>query len=364
MKSRLLATLGLFFVLALSACGGNAAQSVPTSTGATGTPAADAPVELSAPANASELAGLSGEIIIDGSSTVYPVTAAAAEEFNKYAAKVRAPVGVSGTGGGFKKFCAGETDIQDASRPISPAEVATCAEKNIEYIELPVGYDGLAVVVNPQNNWVDNLTVAELKKIWEPEAQGKITNWNQVRASFPDRPLKLFGAGTDSGTFDYFTEAIVGKAKSSRGDFQASEDDNVLVQGVSGDAGALGFFGFAYYQENADKLKIVPIKVDDAAAAIAPSIETVKNASYQPLSRPIFIYVKKSSADRAEVKAFVNFYLSKSFTPLIQSREVGYISLSDEMYATMAKRFGAGTTGTLFPKGAEVGATLDRYAQP
>jgi phosphate binding protein len=303
-------------------------------------------------------------VLIDGSSTVYPITAAASEEFNQYAPNVRIPVGVSGTGGGFKKFCAGETDIQDASRPISTGEQESCVGANIEYIELPVAYDGLAVVVHPENDWVDYLTVAELKKVWEPAAQGTINNWNQVRSTFPDKPLRLFGPGTDSGTFDYFTEAITGKAKDSRGDFQASEDDNVLVQGVSGDPNALGYFGYAYTVENPGKVKIVPIKATDDAPAVLPSIETVKSGTYQPLSRPLFVYVKKAAADRPEVKSFVDFYLSDSFTPLIQSREVGYIALSDELYDAITKRFEAGTTGTLFPNGAEVGATLDRYLNP
>jgi phosphate transport system substrate-binding protein len=346
----------------LSACGGaTTPQSTASPTGQEGTPSVTAP-QVQPPANADELKGLSGQILIDGSSTVYPITAAAAEEFNQYAPNVRIPVGVSGTGGGFKKFCVGETDIQDASRPISPSEVEACAAKNIEYIELPVAYDGLAVVVNPQNDWVDHLTVAELKKIWEPEAQGKITNWNQVREGFPDRPLKLYGAGTDSGTFDYFTEAIVGKAKSSRGDYQASEDDNVLVQGVSGDVASLGYFGYAYVVENPGKIKAVPV-VNGDGKPVAPSIESVKDDSYQPLSRPLFLYVKKEAAARPEVKAFVDFYLSESFTPLVQSREVGYIALPNELYMAIVKRFQAGTVGTLFPNGAEVGATLDRYTR-
>jgi phosphate binding protein len=309
------------------------------------------------------LANLSGEIIIDGSSTVYPITAAAAEEFNQYAKNVRIPVGVSGTGGGFKKFCAGETAISDASRPINPTEVELCGTANIEYIELPVAYDGLAVVVNPKNTWAEYLTVEELKKIWEPAAgeEGtKITNWNQVREGFPDKPLKLYGPGTDSGTFEYFTEAIVGKAKSSRGDYNASEDDNVLVTGVAGDEGALGYFGYAYVVENADKIKALPVGASKEEA-IAPAIETVKDGTYQPLSRPLFMYIEKNAAARPEVKSFVDFYLSKSFTPLIQSREVGYIALNDDEYEAIAKRFGDGTVGTLFPDGPEVGATLDRY---
>ncbi|MEO6458019.1 MAG: PstS family phosphate ABC transporter substrate-binding protein [Chloroflexia bacterium] len=374
---RLFATGALAAMLLLNACDSGSTAQPTSTTGASGTAptammgdatattgGASSGGEVMEPANASELKGLSGQIIIDGSSTVYPVTAAAAEEFNQYAPNVRVPVGVSGTGGGFKKFCAGETDIQDASRPISTSEVETCTANKIEFIELPVAYDGLAVLVNPKNDWVDHLTVAELKKAWEPEAQGTVSNWNQLRSSFPDKPLKLFGPGTDSGTFDYFTEAIVGKAKSSRGDFQASEDDNVLVTGVANDVNALGYFGFAYYGENSGKLKLVPIKATDTAEAILPSVDTVKNATYQPLSRPLFIYVKKESAVRPEVKAFVNFYLSKSFTPLVQSREVGYIALQDEIYSAIGKRFEAGTLGTLFPKGAEVGATLDRYVKP
>lgn len=315
------------------------------------------------PSNKAELARLKGDIVIDGSSTVYPVTQAAAEEFAQYAKDVRVSVGIAGTGGGFKKFCAGETDIQDASRPIDAAEKAACAQAGVEYIELPVAFDALSVVTSPKNNFVTCLTVAELKKIWEPDAQGKITNWNQVRASFPDKSLKLFGAGTDSGTFDYFTQAINGKEKSSRGDYQASEDDNVLVQGVSGDENALGYFGLAYLVENQGKVKAVSVDAKGDGNCVAPSQETVKDGTYQPLSRPIFIYVKKSATTRPEVQEFVKFYLGKSFTPLISSREVGYVPLDAKFYEAIAKRFNAGTVGTLFPNGAEVGATLDRYLQ-
>ncbi|HEX8229149.1 MAG TPA: PstS family phosphate ABC transporter substrate-binding protein [Chloroflexia bacterium] len=375
-KFSLMAVAGLLSMSLLAACGGGTTTPTATTgtgtgagteaTAVTGTPGGEMAesVELQPPANASDLQGLSGAIAIDGSSTVYPVTAAASEEFNRYAPTVRIPVGVSGTGGGFKKFCVGETDIQNASRPISTSEQEACAAGNVEYIEMPVAFDGLAVVVNPGNDWVDHLTVAELKKIWEPAAQGQVTNWNQVREGFPDLELKLYGAGTDSGTFDYFTEAIMGKAKEQRGDYNASEDDNVLVQGVSGDRGSLGYFGLAYYEENAESLKLVPVKEDDAAQPVTPSIETVKNGSYQPLSRPLFIYVTKAAAERPEVKAFVNFYFSKSFTPLIQSREVGYIALQDELYEAILGRFEAGTAGTLFPNGAEVGATLERYVTP
>jgi phosphate transport system substrate-binding protein len=339
---------------------GAGATSAPKASATAAPVAAGKPIE---PANKAALAALKGDIVIDGSSTVYPITQAAAEEFAAYAKDVRISVGIAGTGGGFKKFCAGETDIQDASRPITTTEVDACKAKQIDYIELPVAYDGLAVVVSPQNTWAACMTTAELKKMWEPEAQGKITNWNQIRPAFPDKPLKLFGPGTDSGTFEYFTEAVNGKAKASRGDYQASEDDNVLVQGVSTDANALGYFGLAYYTENKEKLKLVHIDDKGTGKCVEPSIATVNNGTYQPLSRPLFVYVKKSAASRPEVQAYMNFYLGKTFTPLVETREVGYVALSDKLYESIAKRFAAGTTGTLFPKGAEVGATLDRYLQ-
>jgi phosphate binding protein len=322
--------------------------------------AAQDDVEVTEPENAEELAELSGEILSDGSSTVFPITSAAAEEFAAYAPDVRVTVGVSGTGGGFERFCNGETDIQNASRPIKPEEAEVCEANGIEFIELPVAFDGLTVVVNPENDWADCLTVDELKTIWEPAAEGQITNWNQVREGFPDAPLNLYGAGTDSGTFDYFTEAIVGEVDASRGDYQASEDDNVLVQGVSGDENALGYFGYAYYVENQDKLKAVAIDNGDGNC-VAPSPETVNNGTYQPLSRPLFIYVRAESAERPEVRAFVNFMLSSSFTPLLATPEIGYVPLPDEVYAAVTDRFNAGETGTLFPEGQEIGATLDRY---
>ena len=227
-------------------------------------------------------------IQIDGSSTVFPITEAVAEEFQKAKkGKVKVTVGIAGTGGGFKKFCRAETDISDASRPILKQEMEACKNAGVEYFELPIAYDALTVMVNPKNDWVSSMTVAELKKIWEPAAQSKVTNWNQVRSNWPNAPLKLFGAGADSGTFDYFTEAIVGKAKSSRGDFTASEDDNVLVQGIANDRNALGYFGFAYYAENQNRLKAVSI--DGGKGPVAPSAKTVEDGTYQPLSRPIFI---------------------------------------------------------------------------
>lgn len=292
---------------------------------------------------------------IDGSSTVFPVTEAVAEEFQKAKkGKIKVTVGISGTGGGFKKFCRGETDISDASRPILKAEIDICKHAGIEYIELPVAFDALTVMVNPKNSWASVMTVAELKKIWEPGAQGKITNWNQVRSEWPNAPLKLFGAGADSGTFDYFTEAITGKAKASRGDFTASEDDNVLVQGIANDRNALGFFGYAYYAENKDKLKAVAI--DSGKGGVAPSEKTVLDGTYQPLSRPIYIYVSKKSADKPEIREFVEFYM-KNAAMLV--KQVKYVPLPDKVYTMGLTRFQARKAGTAFAGQAEVGVTIE-----
>ncbi len=294
-------------------------------------------------------------IKIDGSSTVYPITEAVAEEFQKAKkGSIRVTVGISGTGGGFKKFCRGETDISDASRPILKKEIDVCKEQGIDYIELPVAYDGLAVMVNPKNAWVKSLTVDNLKKMWEPAAQGTITKWNQVRSEWPDAPLKLFGPGADSGTFDYFTEAIVGKSKSSRGDFTASEDDNILVQGIAGDKNALGYFGLAYYEENKNKLKLVPI--DGGQGPILPSEKTVMDGTYQPLARPIFIYVSKNSMSRPEVKEFVEFYL-KNASKLV--KQVKYIPLPASAYKLAEERFVKGKTGTLFGGEAKAGVKIE-----
>ncbi len=299
-------------------------------------------------------ANLSGDVKIDGSSTVYPLSEAVAEEFRNEAPEVKVTVGESGTGGGFKKFTRGETDLNDASRPITASEIEASKQAGIDFIELPVAYDGLAVVVNKSNTFVDKLTVEELKKIWEPAAQGKIKSWKQVRASFPDEPLNLYGPGTASGTYDYFTEAVVGKAKSSRGDYNASEDDNVLVKGVSTDKGGLAFFGLSYYENNRDQLKLVP--VDGGKGAIAPSAETVKNGTYQPLSRPIFIYVSSKAAARPEVKSFVKFYLQNAEK---LSQEIGSIPLQTEAYQLALKKFEAMKTGTVFSEGkSTVGVSM------
>jgi phosphate transport system substrate-binding protein len=302
-------------------------------------------------------AGAAEVVKIDGSSTVYPVTEAVAEEFQKIKkGAVNVTVGISGTGGGFKKFCRGEIDISDASRPILKKEMEACKEAGIQYIELPVAFDALTVMVNPSNNFAKALTVEQLKKVWEPAAQGKISNWKQVDPSFPDLPLHLYGAGSDSGTFDYFTEAIVGKAKSSRGDYTASEDDNVLVQGISRDKGALGYFGFAYYVENKAKLKAVPISEKEGKPAVPPSEENVLNGSYQPLSRPIFIYVNANSLERPEVKEFVEFYL-KNGAKL--AKEVKYIPLPPKAYALGLEHLQKKKVGTVFGGEAEVGVRID-----
>ena len=297
---------------------------------------------------------------IDGSSTVFPITEAMAEDFQKAKkGKIRVTVGISGTGGGFKKFCRGDTDISDASRPILKKEMDECKAAGVQYIELPVAYDALTVVIHPDNKWAQTLTVAELKKMWEPAAQGKVKTWKQVNPAWPDQPLKLFGPGADSGTFDYFTEAVNGKAKSSRGDFTASEDDNVLVQGVSRDVNALGYFGFAYYVENKDKLRAVRI-ADKAGQGVEPSFETVINGTYQPLARPIFIYINSKSLERPEVKEFVEFYM-KSAETLV--REVKYVPLPAKAYAYNIEHANKKVLGTKFGGENKVGLTIEQLMQ-
>jgi phosphate transport system substrate-binding protein len=299
-------------------------------------------------------------IQVDGSSTVFPISEAVAEEFQKVSPDVRVTVGISGTGGGFQKFCRAETDISDASRPIRPAEIEACQKAGIEYIELPVAYDGLAVVVNPKNTWATSITVAELKTLWAPEAQGKVLRWNQVRPSWPDREIRLFGAGVDSGTYDYFTEAIVGKEGASRGDFTSSEDDNVLVQGVGSDELALGFIPIAYVEQNAAKLKLVPVEdgvADNGSGPILPSATTVRDGTYQPLSRPLFIYVATKAAERPEVQQFVSSFFNAD--ALI--REVGYVELTPQIYDLARKHFADRRTGTAFGAGgSQVGMTLEK----
>jgi len=293
---------------------------------------------------------------IDGSSTVFPITEAVAEDFQKSKkGAVKVTVGISGTGGGFKKFCRNEIDISDASRPILKKEMEECRQAGIEYYELPVAFDALTVVINPKNSFIRQLTIAEMKKMWEPAAQGKVMRWNQVNAAWPDAPMKLFGPGADSGTFDYFTEAVVGKSKSSRGDFTASEDDNVLVQGVSRDANALGYFGFAYYVENKDKLRAVPI-VNEKGQAVLPSLEAVEKGLYSPLARPIFIYVNAKAFSKPEVREFVQYYMTHGAK---LSKEVKYVPLPASAYQMAWDHVQKGKKGTVFGGVAEVGVTIE-----
>ncbi len=303
-------------------------------------------------------AGNATPIRVDGSSTVFLIAEAVTEEFQAADRNVHVTVGISGTGGGFKKFCAGEIDIVNASRPIKATEAAQCKNRQIDSIELPVAYDGLAVLVHPKNDWVNHLTVQELRKIWEPAAQTKVTKWNQIRPNWPNQEIHLFGPGVDSGTFDYFTEAIMGKSGASRGDFTASEDDNVLVQGVATDPLALGFIGLAYYTANADRLKLVPVddgQDENGKGPIPATYDNVVKGLYQPLSRPLFIYVSHKAAARPDVARFVDFYLEHA--PDL-AREVGYVALPETVGAQVRQRFTKRTTGSVFA-GAKAGARME-----
>jgi phosphate transport system substrate-binding protein len=302
----------------------------------------------------SEVSNSETTIKIDGSSTVYPITQAVAKDFQQQN-QAEVKVDVSGTTGGFERFCKGETDISNASRPILKQELKTCTANGVIFTELPIAFDALTVAVNPQNTWAKEITVAELKKIWEPSAQGKITNWKQVRASFPDKPLSLYGAGDKSGTYDYFTKAVVGESGDSRSDYTASEDDEVLVSGVSKDSNALGYFGYAYYEQNQDKLKALGI--DNGKGAVLPSRETVEKAEYQPLSRPLFIYVNiKSAQKKAGVRDFVNFYIEKAPTTV---SSVGYVPLPEDAYSLDKLHFTRGKAGTVFEGQARLDLTID-----
>jgi len=305
------------------------------------------------PQDSADLSKLKGAIKVDGSSTVYPITEAVAEEFNKVASKVRVTVGISGTGGGFKRFSAGEIDIADASRPIKKAESDGAAKSKVEYVELPVAYDGLTIVVNPKNTWCTSLTVDQVKKIYS--ASGGVKTWKDLDASWPEKPIKVYSPGTDSGTFDYFKEVTVGKDGSIRSDMSVSEDDNVLVRGVSGDENAIGFFGCAYYFENKGKVK--SIAIDNGKGAVAPTTETIENGTYAPFSRPLFIYINKASAEKPEVAAFVDFYL-KNTAEL--AAEVGFVRLPEAISAKVAANWSKRRTGTQFttPEGETVTGSL------
>ena len=304
-------------------------------------------------------AQVGSSIKVDGSSTVFPIAEAVVEEFRATNSKVNVTIGISGTGGGFKKFLAGEIDVVNASRPIKEAEMATAASKGIEFVELPIAYDALSIVVNPANTWAKSITVKELAKMWEPAAQGKVMKWSDVRADWPAKPLQLFGAGVDSGTFDYFTEAVVGKEDASRGDFTSSEDDNIIVKGVQGNEGGLGFLGLAYLEANAKAIRALPVddeNGENGAGPQAPTREGVVSGTYQPLSRPLFIYVRKDSLDKPEVQSFIDFYVANAGT---LASEVGYIALPKEVYEMVIARAKAKTVGTVYKAGVKkVGVPL------
>jgi phosphate transport system substrate-binding protein len=350
-KSKLSIALALVGVAALGCS--KSEHSAPAEPGAAPAPAATGAQPVGDKSDKS-----AQPIAIDGSSTVFPISEAMAEEFQKKAG-ARVTVAASGTGGGFKKLCAKEIAIAGASRPIKPSEVDACKASGVEYIELPIAFDGIAVLVNPENKWVDKMTVEELKKLWEPEAQGKVKTWADIRKGWPKEEIHLFGAGVDSGTYDYFTKAIVGEEHKSRGDYTSSEDDNVLVKGISTDKLALGFFGFAYYEENKAALKLVPIDdgiKENGDGAILPSRVTIENASYQPLSRPIFVYVNRAEAERKEVQDFVKYYIGEG-TKLVD--EVGYIGLPSDTYKLVQERFEKRTTGSVFAgAGSKVGVIV------
>ena len=311
-RTAAIAALAISSALVLAACGGGSSSD----SSASGDP------------------NLTGSVRIDGSSTVYPLTALAAEDFMAANPGVQVTVGSSGTGGGFKRFCRGEIDIASASRPILKEEMALCAQAGVRYFELPIAYDALTVVVNKENTWATCLTVEELNKIWAPESTVK--NWNEVRADFPDVPLELFGAGTDSGTFDYFTDAINGEEGASRTDYTPTEDDNVTVQGVSGSQGGLGYFGFTYFEENADKLTAV--QIDSGAGCVAPSVETAQDGTYTPLARPLFVYPSKQALAKPEVKAFFDFYVANDTTI---ASDALFIPLNEEQKAKLQSDYAA-----------------------
>jgi phosphate transport system substrate-binding protein len=284
-------------------------------------------------------------VTIDGSSTVYPLTEAMAEEYHRAVPDTRVTIGVAGTGGGFRRLCRGNLDVATASRPIAPAEAAACRTAGVAFVELPVAYDGITVAVHPSNTWVDALGVEELRRLWRHEAQGRLLRWSQLRPGFPDREIHLFGAGADSGTFDYFTGVITGAPRDSRGDYTASEDDNTLVQGVAGDPGALGYFGFAYFEANQEYLRAVPIRLREDGPAVLPTRDTIRSGEYQPLARPVFVYVNARSLDRPDVRAFVEYYATHVGDV---ANDLGYVPLDDRVHAAIRARLAARQTGSLY----------------
>lgn len=304
---------------------------------------------------------------VDGSSTVHPILEAAAEGLQaEDRGHLRIVVGVSGTGGGLAKLCRGEVDLAGASRPIKPAEVAACAGSGVEFVELPLALDAIVVAVHPANDWIDAIDIEQLKRIWEPAAQGRIRRWNQIDPAFPDRPLHLFGAGADSGTFDYFTRAVVGRSRASRVDFTASETDHLLVTGVAHDPGALGYFGYAYYAQNAGRVRVLAIRPQPTAAAVLPSQQSVLSGSYRPLARPVFLYANaRRLRDSSRLRALVMHILGPA-VPMIA--ELGYVPLQEPVYALVRRRAERVRTGSLFAADEDTGDLLQRLradeAQP
>ena len=344
-------------MISLLACGVTPAIQTPVA------PSVPPPIATSAPTATlpSAFAGaedLQGTIVIDGSSTVFPISELAAIEFSRLAPNVEIQLGVSGSGAGFRKFCAGETVISDASRPISTSELALCAENQIEFVEVPIAFDGLSVVLHPENDWATCASVADLQRMWEPSAEGEIVNWNQVRPDWPDRPLTLYGAGRDSGTFDYFAEAIIPEFSDTRDDFTGSEDDYLLAQDITVDPNALGFFGYAYYDEYQDRLKVLAI--DNGAGCVTPNQTTIASGEYQPLSRPIFIYIERQALERAEVAAFVDYYLNNGERLV---REARYTPLPPELYALGLRRVAQRETGTFFGGELAIGFAIEEYLE-
>ena len=330
--------------MVLIACGSSGQPSDPVSSSSSSGESSSSQ-SMPAAMETGDYASLSGDIDVDGSSTVFPITEAVAEEFGKLTnGQVRVTVGVSGTGGGFKKFCNGEIVVSDASRPIKASEVQLCSDAGVEYIEIPVAIDGVTVIANKDNTWAQCITIKELDRMWGPDAEDTVMKWSQVRDGWPDDEMEMYAPGVDSGTFDYFTDTASGESGASRGDFTASEDDNLIIQGVSGGKNGVGYLGYAYYSENADKLKAV--EVDGGSGCVPPTDANINQGTYSPLSRPLFIYVRKDAASTPHIAEFIRYFLSNEGQALVA--EVGYIPFPQPVYDLILARFENGATGTVF----------------